>query len=282
MFSIAVASGKGGTGKTTISTNLARLFVERFATQYVDCDVEAPNGHLFLKPGVRQAMTVCRPVPAIDESACTHCGVCGDFCRFHALAVLSNRVLVFPELCHGCGGCAKVCDAGAVLERELPIGTIEFGQSGRLAFAGGRLAVGETASVRLIRELRRRTRPHEITILDAPPGTTCPVVATVRGVDAVVLVAEPTPFGLHDLRLAVEMGRQLEIPMGVVINRDGVGDERVAEYCAAERLPVWARIPEDRRVAEAYARGELACEVVPAFRRRLEQLAACLMREAAA
>jgi len=282
VFTIAFASGKGGTGKTTISTNLAWLCAERLATQYVDCDVDAPNGRLFLKPKIRQAITVYRPVPDIDESACTHCGVCGEFCRFHALAVLSSRVLVFPELCHGCGGCVKVCDARAVLEREHPIGTIEFGESGRLAFAEGRLAVGETASVRLIRELRRRARPHEMTILDAPPGTSCPVVAAIRGAHAAVLVAEPTPFGLHDLRLAVEMTRQLEIPVGVVINRDGVGEERLAEYCAAERVPIWGRIAEDRLVAESYARGELACQVVPAFRRRLEQLAASLVREVAA
>lgn len=281
-FTIAVASGKGGTGKTTISTNLARVCAERCATQYADCEVEAPNGHLFLQPEIRESITVCRPVPVIDELACAHCGECGDFCRNHALAVLADRVLVFPELCRGCGGCMQVCVAGAVRERDRPIGAIELGQADRVSFTQGRLAVGETASVRLVRGLRRRQEPCEAAILDAAPGTICPVVATIRDTDLVLLVTEPRPFGLHDLNLAVEMVRQFGLPTGVVINRAGIGDERVERYCQPEGLPVWVRIPEERRVAEAYSRGELACEAVPGFRGRIEQLASRLLCEVGA
>ena len=284
MFSIAVASGKGGTGKTILSTNLARICADRhsLSVQYVDCDVEAPDGHLFLKPDIRRRITVTQPVPFVDESRCNYCGDCSQFCHFNAIAVLNQRVLVFPELCHGCGGCSKVCAEGAVIERERPIGVIGLGTAGKVAFAQGRLAIGETATVRLIGELRRHVHDSDIAILDAPPGTTCPTVASIRNVDAVVLVTEPTAFGLHDLRLAVEMTRTLGIPMGVVVNRVGLGDDRVDEYCQAEGVPIWGRIPDDREVAEAYSRGDLACEAVPSFRSHIEQFAERLISEMAA
>jgi len=191
-------------------------------------------------------------------------------------------VIVFPELCHGCGGCLMVCPRDAISERQQPIGVVELGEAGSVAFAAGRLRIGETATVRLIRELRERARKAEITILDAPPGTSCPVVTSVYGVDVVVLVTEPTPFGLHDLRVAVETMRKLGIPMGVVVNRAGIGDNRVEEYCRREEVPIWGRIPDERQVAEAYSRGELASEVLPEFRERIEAIAGRLLQEVAA
>jgi len=282
VLEIAIASGKGGTGKTTLSTNLARVLSASHAVSYVDCDVEAPNGGLFLQPRIDQRIPVYRPVPKVDESRCDFCGECSDFCQYNAIAVLKERVIVFPELCHGCGGCLMVCPRDAISERQQPIGVVELGEAGSVAFAAGRLRIGETATVRLIRELRERARKAEITILDAPPGTSCPVVTSVYGVDVVVLVTEPTPFGLHDLRVAVETMRKLGIPMGVVVNRAGIGDNRVEEYCRREEVPIWGRIPDERQVAEAYSRGELASEVLPEFRERIEAIAGRLLQEVAA
>jgi len=282
LLQLAIASGKGGTGKTTLSTSLARVLSSGYAVNYVDCDVEAPNGALFLKPKIEQRITAYRPVPDVGASRCDLCGECSRFCRYHAITVLRDRVLVFPELCHGCGGCTLVCPRDAITEREQPIGTIELGSAGEIGFARARLAIGETASVRLIHELRRRVGSREITILDAPPGSSCPVVTTVNGADVVVLVTEPTPFGLHDLEGAVRMVRQLEIPLGVVINRVGIGDEGVERYCREENVPIWGRILDDRRVAEAYSRGEMPGDTVAGFREQVQQIAARLRAEAPA
>lgn len=279
---IAIASGKGGTGKTTLGTNLARILSTSHSVSYVDCDVEAPNGRLFLHPRIDEKITVYRPVPYVDESKCDFCGECSQFCQYHAIAVLNRRVVVFPELCHGCGGCLMVCPRNAISERESPIGVIESGEADGIRFIEGRLAIGETSSVRLIREVLHRAQDSEMMILDAPPGTSCPVVASIHGADTVVLVTEPTPFGLHDLKIAVQVARRLDIRAGVVVNRVGVGDERVEDYCRKEGVPIWGRIPDDRRVAEAYSRGELACETVPGFREQIEGIAGRLMVEVAA
>lgn len=276
MLQLAIASGKGGTGKTTLSTSLARVLSARYAVNYVDCDVEAPNGALFLRPKIEKHITAYRPVPYVDELQCDLCGECSRFCQYHAITVLKDRVLVFPELCHGCGGCTLVCPRDAITERERPIGTIELGNAGGIGFARGLLAIGETSSVRLIHELRRRAGRREITILDAPPGSSCPVVTTINGADLVVLVTEPTPFGLHDLRVAVRMVRQLDIPMGVVVNRVGIGDEGVERYCRDEKVPIWGRIRDDRKVAEAYSRGEMPSATVAGFREQVEQIASRL------
>jgi MinD superfamily P-loop ATPase len=263
---LAIASGKGGTGKTTVAVNLALVAAERGqGVQLLDCDVEEPNAHIFLRPEVAERQPVSVPVPEVDESKCTACGECGRICQFSAIVSLGSKALVFPELCHGCGGCALVCEAEAISEVPREVGVVEVGRAGWVDFAGGRLRVGEAMSPPLIRAVRARSGKEGLTIIDAPPGTSCPVIASIRNCDHVVLVTEPTPFGMHDLVLAVETVRKLEGRFGVVINRSDVGDDRVLRYCAEEKIPVLARIPDDRRIAEAYSRGEPLVKAVPEY-----------------
>jgi len=269
--SIAIASGKGGTGKTTVAVHLAAALAARGrAVQYLDCDVEEPNGHLFLKPQIESSESVGIPIPVVDSARCTACGKCAEVCEFNAIAML-KKPLVFPELCHGCGACALVCPVGAIRESPRAIGVAETGRAGSIAFAQGRLNVGEPMAPPLIRAVKARRIPDAVALYDSPPGTSCPVVATVRGADFVVLVTEPTPFGLHDLALAVATLRPLGRPLGVVVNRAD-DDRRVQEYCQAENLPVLAELPDDRRVAETYARGELIFDRLPDWRDRFETL----------
>jgi MinD superfamily P-loop ATPase len=261
---VAVASGKGGTGKTTLATNLAVVASRQGCpAAYVDCDVEEPNGHLFLKPAIAERTSVTIPVPRVIEESCQHCGQCGEICEYSAILCLGPKVLVYPELCHGCGGCALVCPNQAIIEVPREIGVLERGRAGPVQFVHGRLNVGEAQSPPVIKAVRSAAPDVDWLIIDAPPGTSCPVIAAVRGCDFVVLVTEPTPFGLNDLALAVDTMRQLGLPFGVVINRADVGDGRVADYCAAEQIPVLLEIPDDRRIAEAYSRGELVIEAVP-------------------
>jgi len=260
---IAIASGKGGTGKTTVAVNLACVLADNGQTvQYLDCDVEEPNGHIFLKPEITATEPVGIPVPVVDEKKCTGCRKCAEVCQYHAIAVL-KKPLVFAELCHGCGGCALVCPEGAIREENRTIGVVETGHAERVAFVQGRLNVGEPMAPPLIRAVKKKAIADGVAIMDAPPGTSCPVVATVRDADYVLLVTEPTPFGLNDLRLAVEMIRQLGLRHGVVSNRADSGDQRVHEYCSAARIPILLEIPDDRRVAEAYSRGHMAVRVLP-------------------
>ncbi len=260
---IAIASGKGGTGKTTVAVNLARLLARHAAVQYVDCDVEEPNGHLFLHPKITQTVSVTIPVPEVDADRCTHCSACSQLCQYHAIAALPTFTMVFAELCHGCGGCMRVCPEKAISEVGRPIGVVERGMAGAVSFVHGRLNVGEAMSPPLIRTVQTYADPHATVILDAPPGTSCPVIAAIRPCDMVMLVTEPTAFGLHDLTLAVEMVRALSRPMGVVINQADMGDDRVERYCVQQGIPIWGRIPHDRRIAEAYSRGEMAVDVLP-------------------
>jgi len=260
---IAIASGKGGTGKTTVAVNLACVLADNGQTvQYLDCDVEEPNGHIFLKPEIATSEPVGIPVPVVDEEKCTGCRKCAEVCQYHAIAVL-KKPLVFAELCHGCGGCALVCPERAIREQDRTIGVVETGRAGHVAFVQGRLNVGEPMAPPLIRAVKKEAIAEGVAIMDAPPGTSCPVVATVRDADYVLLVTEPTPFGLNDLRLAVEMIRQLGVPHGVVINRADSGDRRVRDFCAAMNIPILLEIPDDRRVAEAYSRGHMAVRVLP-------------------
>jgi MinD superfamily P-loop ATPase len=261
---LAVASGKGGTGKTTVAVALA--LSAPGPVRLLDCDVEEPNAHLFLKPEIREREPVCIPVPSVDEPRCNACGECGRVCQYHAIVPLPHHRLVFPELCHGCGGCAKVCPTGAITEVDRVIGVVESGSAGHVGFAQGRLEIGHPMSPPLIRAVRRRAGTEGLTVIDCPPGTSCPVVAAVRGSDYVLLVTEPTPFGLHDLKLAVETVRKLGLPFGVIVNRADSGDPRVFEYCGAEGIPVLLRLQEDRRVAEAYSRGEPLVEARPGLR----------------
>lgn len=260
---ISVASGKGGTGKTTIATGLATVLGA--GAQLLDCDVEEPNCHLFMKPVISHSETVGVPVPVVDTQKCTLCGTCGDVCRFSAILLIGKQVLTFPELCHGCGGCSLLCPEKAITEAPRDIGVVEIGSSGRIAFAQGRLRIGEAMAPPLIRAVKENIDLEKTAILDAPPGASCPVIQTVIGSDFIIMVTEPTPFGLHDLRIAVEAVSELGIPVGVVVNRAGVGDESVQEFCLTESIPILAEIPYDRRIAEAYATGNVLVEAVPQY-----------------
>jgi MinD superfamily P-loop ATPase len=263
---IAIASGKGGTGKTIVATNLAAILAQDdHPVTYLDCDVEAPNGHIFLKPEIAHRETVSVPVPEVNEAKCTHCGRCGEFCQYSAIACLGSAVLTFPDLCHGCGGCSLVCPEGAIREVPRAIGEVEWGAAGAVQFVQGRLRIGQAISPPLIRAVKRHLPRTGIAILDAPPGTSCPVVETIRDADLVLLVTEPTPFGLHDLTLAVETVRQVGLPLGVVINRCNLGNHGVRRFCAQAGIPILLEIPEDRRIAETYSRGELAIQTIPAY-----------------
>lgn len=270
MMKIGIASGKGGTGKTTVATNLARVGGERVC--YVDCDVEEPNGHLFLKPEISETLHIAVPVPRVDTPRCSFCGICRDVCRFNAIAVIFKTVLVFDELCHSCGGCALACPTRAIQEESREIGIVEKGKSDGIQFLSGKLNVGEAMAPPLIRAVRREIPRNELVLIDASPGTSCPVISALQDVDYCLLVTEQTPFGLHDLRLAVEMVRQMAIPFGVVINRDGIGNMETEHYCRAENIPILMRIPDDRRIAEAYSRGETIVDVLPGIKSKFMDL----------
>ena len=267
---ISIASGKGGTGKTTVATNLA-VSVSG-PVQLLDCDVEEPNAHLFLRPSIQETKTVNTPIPEIDLDKCTHCKKCAEICRFRAIAVLGDTVLTFPELCHSCGGCLAVCPEGAITEKGRELGVLEAGAMNGVSFVHGRLRVGEAMSPPLIRAVRDRTWADGLTLIDAPPGTSCPVIAAMKDTDFVLLVTEPTPFGLHDLKLAVEAVKILDIPMGLVINRADVGDDHVREYAYAEGLPILMEIPYDRQIAESYSRGEMFAQTLPEWKARFREL----------
>jgi MinD superfamily P-loop ATPase len=267
---VAIASGKGGTGKTTVAVNLALALGG--AVHLLDCDVEAPNAHLFLRAGAPTQEMVTLPVPLLDPALCDGCRECSKFCSYHAIAVPGGKPLIFPELCHGCGGCVSVCPRGALAEGARRIGVIETRDAGPVRLVQGRLDVGVAMAPPLIRAVREKVADHGMVIVDAPPGTSCPVVAALRGADAAIMVTEPTPFGLHDLELAVEMVRRLGLPFGVVVNRVGVGDRRVHSFCAREGIFMIGEIPDDRRIAEAYSRGEPLVEALPEFRPLFDDL----------
>lgn len=267
---LAIASGKGGTGKTTVSVNLARL--SGSAVQLADCDVEEPNAHLFLNCPMEEEQVVGIPVPGVDETLCNGCGECGRFCQYHAIVSFGTKPVIFPEMCHGCGGCMAVCPRRAISEVTHRMGVVETGHSGNITLIQGRLDVGVAMAPPLIRRVKKLLNDALPAILDAPPGTSCPVIATLRGSDFVILVTEPTPFGLHDLKLAVEMVRELGIPFGVVVNRMGIGDMRVHDFCHGEGISVLLEIPDDRRIAEAYSRGELIVEALPEYRPLFQEL----------
>lgn len=301
---IAIASGKGGTGKTTLATSLALSLAAQAreiscmqpgglpvrAPLFLDCDVEAPNAHLFLKPELAQSQKVGLLIPQVDETRCTHCGLCSRICAYHAIAVIRKKTLVFAQLCHGCGSCTLLCPEGAISEQMNVMGILERGFTPQgIDFAHGVLNIGEAMAVPVIRQLKRwaSPQPGQVVILDAPPGTSCPVVETVRGADYLILVTEPTPFGFHDLKMAVEVARQLDIPVGVVINRDGIFGTKqdfnavVDAYCLQQELPVLLRIPFDREIAEGVAQGKTLVEIQPHYLAVLQAVFARITGEVA-
>lgn len=271
---IAVASGKGGTGKTIVSTSLA--LCAPGPVQYLDCDVEEPNGHIFLRPELTSRERCAVVVPQVREDRCTHCGKCRDICRFNAITLFANTIMTFPEMCHSCLGCFRVCPEDALARGEREIGVLEMGMAGQIGFVHGCSRVGEAMAVPLLKAVKKKADPEALVILDAPPGTSCPFVAAITDADYVILVTEPTPFGLHDLKLAAQVLADFHKPCGVIINRADLGDDRVDRWCAAQQIPVLLRIPFERRIAEGYARGvpmvESAPELRPVLQAVLEEI----------
>jgi MinD superfamily P-loop ATPase len=269
---ISVASGKGGTGKTLVATSLALSLKDRYKVQLLDCDVEEPNDHIFMKPDITRSEAVSIPVPKIDDEKCNHCGKCAEVCAYHAIAILGEYVLTFPELCHGCGACSYLCPEKAISEIPHKIGIVEKGQADGVAFGHGKLSIGQPMAPPVIRKVKGLVDRECVVIIDASPGTSCPVVEAIKGSDFCLLVTEPTPFGLNDLKLAVETVRQLRIPCGVVLNRAGVGDGKTEEYCRKENIPVLLTIPLHTNIASLYSRGVPLVEGMPEYKNSFIEL----------
>lgn len=265
----SVASGKGGTGKTTVAVNLALSLNN---VQLLDCDVEEPNCHIFIKPVFEHKNTVFIPIPCIDQTKCDECGRCQEVCVYNAVAIVNKKVLIFPELCHGCGSCAYFCPNDAIKEENKEIGVVEIGRKGDIQFIHGKLNIGKMMAPPVIREVKKHINKKKTVIIDVPPGTSCPVITAIKDTDFVILVTEPTPFGLNDLSLAVEVVRKLKIPFGVIINRSDLGNKKTDEYCTGENIPILMRIPFSKKIAGIYSRGDSIVEALPEYREKFQRL----------
>ena len=276
---VAVASGKGGTGKSTVSTNFAYLLSESYKDVcLLDCDVEEPNCHIFLKPNFTQVFSVNVAIPEIDLDKCIKCGKCAEICQFNSLAFVREKIIVFPELCHGCGSCGLICPASAIIEGKREVGIVEKGTGQGFDFVHGKLRIGEAMSPPLIKEVKNSVQ-NKIQVLDCPPGTSCPAIASVYGTDYVFLVTEPTPFGLYDLKLAVEVIKKIGLPFGIIINRSGENDKFIEDYADSENIAILTRIHDDRRIAECYSKGELILQALPQYKEAFHPLVDILFNE---
>ena len=273
---ITVASGKGGTGKTTVAVNMA-LSLEN--VQLLDCDVEEPNAHILLQPTIREIRPVTTKFPVISEELCIYCGKCSKFCAYNALFVAPKTVMVFPELCHSCGGCALVCPKNAITEKERQIGIIKKGEANGVEIVYGELNVGEAMAVPLINAVKNQTKKDKTVIIDAPPGTACSLVASVHKTDFCILVTEPTPFGLHDLKITVQVLKNLGVPMGVIVNRAGLGDRKVYEYCEKEDIPLLMEIPFDKKIVDLYSRGVPFVTQMHEWKEKFQKIRDTIQRE---
>lgn len=269
---IAIASGKGGTGKTTLSVALAQVAALDQRVSYLDCDVEEPNGGIFIKPQNAKTERVSVLVPVLDQELCKGCGKCAEICQFSAIVTIGKKALIFPEMCHNCGGCIRVCPNQALSEVPHEIGSLNIGTRGNIQVIEGLLDIGNAMAPPIIKAVKNFETEAEIEIIDAPPGTSCPMVSTISDVDFVILVTEPTPFGLNDLKLAVETVRVIGIPFGIVINRSDIGDQKVVAYCQQENLNLLLEIESSRQIAEAYSRGQSICSAEPKLEPKLKYL----------
>jgi MinD superfamily P-loop ATPase len=269
---ISIASGKGGTGKTLVTSSLAISLTDYEHIKVADCDVEEPNLHIFLRPEFTGEEKVFIPVPRVDRDKCTYCGKCAEVCAFNAIAVINDKVLIFDELCHGCGACEYLCPEKAITEHSRKIGSVQTGHSGNIDFINGILDVGEAMAPPVIRKVKEKVHQDSTVILDVPPGTSCPVVESIQGSDYCILVTEPTPFGLNDLTLAVEVVRLLKIPCGVILNRAGIGNESILDYCKNENIPVLLTIPLDATIAKLYSKGITLVEGIPDWKKRFTEV----------
>jgi len=266
---ISIASGKGGTGKTTIATSLA-LAVSNI--QFIDCDVEEPNSRIFLKPTIENSQEVNILFPEVDIESCTFCGKCAEFCQFNAISVLEDNVLIFKELCHYCGGCKIVCPNDAISESKRSIGKIEMGNLNGIEFIDGALTVSYPTPTPVIKQMKSYISKELDTIIDSPPGTACPMVESVENSDFCILVTEPTPFGLNDLKLAIDVAEKMNIRYGVIINQSDIGDNKVKEFCSKKGIEILLEIPYSRKIAEGYSRGENLISVIPEYESKFKNL----------
>jgi MinD superfamily P-loop ATPase len=266
---ISIASGKGGTGKTTVAVNMALSLKD---AQLLDCDVEEPNAHLLLRSKIKETKPVHVRIPVIDEKKCDYCRECAKFCEYNALFVANKKIMFFPELCHSCGGCAIVCPTNAIKEKKRKIGTIKKGFANGVKLVYGELIVGEPMVTPIIKEVKKQIINNGDVIIDSPPGTSCPVIEAVYNSDYCILVTEPTPFGLYDLKIAVEVLEKLGISFGVVVNRAGIGDKKVYKYCEKKTIPILLEIPYERKIAELYSSGTPFVLKMPEWKEKLRQL----------